>query len=319
MKRVFLSAFLLAAVFGVPQASATTLVAAGNIHAEQPDVPGASSKRTKAGKTTFDAKYRKVYALLQNDAELRGKIKTVARAYGIDPIHVVGAIVGEHTYNVDAYDRMQTYYVKAVSYLSSKFNFSYGGEEVTDFVKRPQFSECAAKSDSYDLWECRETVWNQSFRGKTVGGTSFPDDRFSATFFQPFYAGQTFGIGQLNPLTALQMSDLVHKVSRLPKLDAADPNSVYKTIMDPDLTLPYVAATVKTSIEAYKNIAGFDISGNPGLTATLYNVGNPEARAHALKAENDRRAAAGEPAKMPEENYYGWLVNDKLTELEALF
>lgn len=319
MKRVFLSAFLLAAVFGVPQASATTLVAAGNVHAEQPDVPGASSKRTKAGKTTFDVKYRKVYALLQNDAELRGKIKTVARAYGIDPIHVVGAIVGEHTYNVDAYDRMQTYYVKAVSYLSSKFSFSYGGEEVTDFIKRPQFAECAAKSDSYDLWECREAVWNQSFRGKTVDGTSFPNDRFSATFFQPFYAGQTFGIGQLNPLTALQMSDLVHKVSRLPKLDAADPNSVYKTIMDPDLTLPYIAATVKTSIDAYKNIAGFDISGNPGLTATLYNVGNPEARAHALKAENDRRAAAGEPAKMPEENYYGWLVNDKLAELEALF
>ena len=38
-----------------------------------------------------------------------------------------------------------------------------------------------------------------------------------------------------------------------------------------------------------------------------------------LKAENDRRRAAGEPEKLPEENYYGWLVNDKLTELKALF
>ncbi|TGP13164.1 DUF1402 family protein, partial [Mesorhizobium sp. M1D.F.Ca.ET.234.01.1.1] len=92
-------------------------------------------------------------------------------------------------------------------------------------------------------------------------------------FFQPYYAGQTFGLGQLNPLTALQMSDLVHKVSGLPKLDVSDPNSVYKTIMDPDLTLPYVAATIRKSIDAYKSIAGFDISGNPGLTATLYNVG----------------------------------------------
>ena len=60
--------------------------------------------------------------------------------------------------------------------------------------------------------------------------------------------------------------------------------------MDPDLTLPYVAATLKKSIDAYKSIAGFDISQNPGLTATLYNVGNPEARAYALKAENDERA-----------------------------
>lgn len=319
MKTKFLTALLLAAVFGVPQASATTVVAAGNVHAEQPQVPGASSKRTKAGKTTFDAKYRKVYALLQNDPELRAKITSVARDYGIDPLHVVGAIVGEHTYNVDAYDRLQTYYVKAVSYLTSSLRFAYAGEDIGDFIKRPQFSECAGKSDSYDLWECRETVWNHSFRGKTVDGRSFPNDRFSATFFQPFYAGQTFGIGQLNPLTALQMSDLVHKVSRLPKLDESDPNAVYKTIMDPDLTLPYVAATLKTSIDAYRQIAGFDISGNPGLTSTLYNVGNPEARAHVLKAENDRRRAAGEPEKLPEENYYGWLVNDKLSELKALF
>ncbi|GAA4124633.1 DUF1402 family protein [Aminobacter aganoensis] len=320
MKRAFLTAFLLAAAFSTPQASAaTTVVAAGNVHAEQPDVPGASSKRTRAGKTTFDAKYRKVYALLQNDDELRGKIKSVARAYGIDPMHIVGAIVGEHTYNVDAYDRLQTYYVKAVSYLSSKLRFAYEGEDISDFIKRPEFAECAGKSGSYDLWECRERVWNQDFRGKSVGGTSFPNDRFSATFFQPFYAGQTFGIGQLNPLTALQMSDMVNKVSRLPKLDESDPNAVYKTIMDPDLTLPYVAATLKTSIDAYKSIAGFDISGNPGLTATLYNVGSPEARAYALKAENDRRQGAGEEPKVPEENYYGWLVNDRLDELKALF
>lgn len=313
---VILGLTLAAAMFG---AQAATLVPPGNRNAEQPDIPGASSRRTQATNTTFQAKYRKVYALLQNDAELRGKIKKAAAAYGIDPLHIVGAIVGEHTYNVDAYDRLQTYYVKAISYLSSKLSFAYDGEDITDFVQRPQFQKCAGKSDSYDLWECREQVWNRSFRGKSVGGTSFPNDRFGATFFQPYYAGQTFGLGQLNPLTALQMSDLVHQVSGLPKLDVGDPNGVYKTIMDPDLTLPYVAATVKKSIDAYKSIAGFDISDNPGITATLYNVGNPEQRAYALRAENDKRRAAGEPQKLPEENYYGWLVNDKLPELKALF
>jgi hypothetical protein len=300
-------------------AEAATLVPAGNRNAEQPDIPGASSRRTQATNTTFQAKYRKVYALLQKDSELRGKIRKAAAAYGIDPMHIVGAIVGEHTYNVDAYDRLQTYYVKAISYLSSKLSFAYDGEDITDFVQRPEFGKCTGISDSYDLWECREQVWNRSFRGHTVGGESFPNDRFGATFFQPFYAGQTFGLGQLNPLTALQMSDLVHQVSGLPKLDVSDPNSVYKTIMDPDLTLPYVAATIRKSIDAYRTIAGFDISGNPGLTATLYNVGNPEQRAYALKAENDKRRAAGEQVKLPEENYYGWLVNDKLDELRALF
>jgi hypothetical protein len=291
----------------------------GNRNAQQPDIPGASSRRTQATNTTFQAKYRKVYALLKNDAKLRGKIKQAASAYGIDPMHIVGAIVGEHTYNVDAYDRLQTYYVKAISYLSSKLTFAYGGESITTFVQRPEFANCAGQSGSYNLWECREQVWNRAFRGKTVGGTSFPNDRFGATFFQPYYAGQTFGLGQLNPLTALQMSDLVHKVSGLPKLDVSDPNAVYKTIMDPDLTLSYVAATLKKSIDSYKSIAGFDISGNPGISSTLYNIGNPEQRAYALKAENERRQAAGEPQKLPEENYYGWLVNDKLLELRALF
>src|SRR5690606_540851 len=227
---------------------AAVLVPPGNRNAVQPAIPGASVNRTQATNTTFQAKYRKVYALLKNDGRLRAKIKETAAAYAIDPIHIVGAIVGEHTYNVDAYDRLQTYYVKAVSYFESSFTFSHGGETIAQFVERPEFARCAKISESYKLWTCREAVWNSEFRGKTVGGKAFPANRFSAVFFQPFYAGQTFGIGQLNPLTALQMSDLVNKVSGLPKLSADKPQQVYKTIMDPDLTLAYMAATLKKSI-----------------------------------------------------------------------
>jgi hypothetical protein len=314
--RILLAAFFLAG--SSTFASATTLVPPGNRSVEQPGVPGGSSKRTKAGKTSFEAKYRKVYALLKTDRALHKKIVEVANDYGIDPIHIAGAIVGEHTYNVDAYDRLQTYYVKAVAYLKANLSFTYEGEEVDDFVKRPQFSECTA-ADSYSLWTCRERVWNGSFRGKIVNGTAFPDNRFAAVFFQPYYAGQTFGLGQLSPLTALQMSDLVHQVSGLPQLDAANPNQVYETIMDPDLTLNYVAAALKKSIDAYAEIAGFDISQNPGITATLYNIGNPDARAYALKRDNEERAARDEAPRFPEENYYGWLVNEKLPELQALF
>jgi hypothetical protein len=56
-------------------------------------------------------------------------------------------------------------------------------------------------------------VGETAFRGRTVGGERFPTDRFSAVFFQPFYAGQTFGLGQLNPLTAREMTDMVHRIS----------------------------------------------------------------------------------------------------------
>lgn len=313
--RLFLSILL----FSVANAEAETLVPPGNRYEEQPAIPGASASRTQALKTTYEAKYRKVYKLLASDPELRSKIVAVSRQYGIDPIHMAGAIVGEHTYNVDAYDRLQTYYLKAVSYLSSGFSFAYEGEDIDTFIQRPEFAQCGDGAGSYAAWTCREKVWNAKFRGKTVAGAAFPNKRFSQTFFQPFYAGQTFGIGQLNPLTALQMSDLVNKVSGLPKLTHRKPQEVYQTIMDPDLTLPYVAATLKKSIDAYNNIAGFDISQNPGVTATLYNVGDPEGRARALKAENDGRVAKGLEARLPEENYYGWLVNDKFAELRSLF
>lgn len=292
---------------------AVTKVPPGNRNAEQPAIPGASVRRTKAGKTTFDLKYEKVRDLLATDRELVSKIKKTAAQYGIDPIHMVGAIVGEHTYNVDAYDRLQSYYVKAASYAGNMFDFSYKGEKVADFVARPEFARCAEFSDSYSLWTCRDDVWRSTFQGKSVGGRSYPDNRFSAVFFQPFYAGQTFGLGQINPLTALMLSDLVHETSGYPKLDEKDAVKVYQAIMQPDISLAFMAAALRKSIDDYRKYAGMDISENPGVTATLFNVGDSQRRAKALGRKN-----AGGGQVWPEENYYGWLINDKLKELEAL-
>lgn len=305
----------LIAVFGFAAVSilpgkAVTLVPEGNRHAEQPAVPGASKRRTKAGKSTFDLKYAKVVRLLARDKKLISKIKSTASQYNIAPIHMVGALVGEHTYNVDAYDRLQSYYVKAAAYSGDKFRFAYEGQTVEDLIAMPQFADCDGKSGSYETWTCRERVWSTSFRGKTVNGISYPENRFSSVFFQPFFAGQTFGLGQINPLTALELSDLVSKVSGYPRLDASDAGAVYGAIMDPDKSLAYMAASIRMSIDEYRKIAGVDISRNPGITATLYNVGNPRERAHELKARG-----AG---TLPEENYYGWLINDKLAELESL-
>lgn len=312
VRRLTLALFISLACMATSAVAAQ--VPAGNRHVEQPAIPGASAKRTKAGKTTFDLKYDKVIELLATDRQLMSKIKKTAADYGIDPIHIVGAIVGEHTYNVDAYDRLQSYYVKAASYAGNSFNFSYKDESIKQFVARPEFAECGNLSDSYLLWTCRETVWEKSFRGKTVAGKSYPNNRFSAVFFQPFYAGQTFGLGQINPLTALMMSDMVAAKSRYPRLDENDAAGVYKAIMEPDISLAYMAAVLRKSIDDYRSIAGMDISQNPGLTATLFNVGSSLQRARTLAHKN---AGSAEPV-WPEENYYGWLVNDRLDELKAL-
>ena len=313
---LLLCVFWSSAILEAAQAATAPIpVPPGNRNAKQPAVPGGSKIRTRATNGSFEGKYQKIRNHLARDKKLARKIKKAAAKYKIDPVHIVGALVGEHTYNVDALDRIQTYYVKAMSYLGTNISFEYDGEHVTKFVQRPEFASCSAFKNDYDLWSCRERIWNVKFRGKSVSGKNWPNKRFGQLFFQPLYAGQTFGLGQLNPLTALSVSDMVKKTSRLPKLSAKKAPKVYKAIMDPDSTLHYMAAIIRTSIDSYIRIAGFDISKNPGITATLYNLGDVKHRARSLRDKNKKRKASGKGPIYPQENYYGWLVNDKMSDL----
>src|SRR5579872_4660581 len=123
---------LLAAVFcggallgEAAHASSLIVVPPGNRSETQPTIPDASATRTRAFKTTYAEKYEKIVALLKREKKLVTHIKQVAAAYDIDPIHIVGALVGEHTYNVTAVGSVQTYYVKALSYSGLDFAFRY--------------------------------------------------------------------------------------------------------------------------------------------------------------------------------------------------
>ncbi|MFK7901635.1 MAG: DUF1402 family protein [Nitratireductor sp.] len=286
---------------------------AGNRNKRQPKIPGGSAKRTKEAKTSFENKYNKIRDLIKSDKKLQTAIKKSSKKFDIEPIHIIGALVGEHTYNVDALDRIQTYLVKAASYFDSAISFQYDGEHVLKFVKRKEFEKCKELKDSYQLWDCREEVWVAKFYGKEVDGKKWPKNRFGAVFFQPLYAGQTFGLGQINPLTALRVNDLVKKKARGASLSANKAPQVYKVIMNPTTSIDYIAAVLKTSIDAYRQVANVDISSNPGVTATLYNLGDVYDRAAALAKKRKRSSKV-----WPKENYYGWLVNDKLDELSTL-
>ncbi len=294
-------------------AQQVTVVPPGNRSAEQPEIPRASAIRTKASYTTYDEKFQKTVDLLNSEPALLGKIKKAAAAYGIDPIHIVGAIVGEHTFNVSAVDRLQTYYIKAISYAELDIKFSYDGVSLKTFLQRPEFRSCETLATMSEQWSCRDTVWDESFRGKVVDGVSYEGISFQRAFFQPFYAGQTFGLGQISPLTALQVTDLVNRTSGLPKLSADRPKDIYRDVMDPDRSIIYIAAILRDSIDAYRE-KGFDISGNPGITATLYNVGQPRRRAERLRTAVD----AGAKKLLPVENYYGWLINERLDVLKSI-
>jgi hypothetical protein len=282
-----------------PSAAAGSIVVAADNHGkEQPRVAAGSLSRTRETGGSFEGKYKRVIAMLVRDRALVGKIKRVAAIYGVDPIHMLGAIVAEHTYNVDSFDTAQGYVVKAAAYLGTDLSFAYKGVSITEFVARPEFDGCKPASSDYDRWNCREQVWKSTFMGKTVDGVRYPNDRFVRVFFQPLYAGQTFGLGQLSPLTALMVSDVVAAKGGLPKLDPAAAPAIYHAIMDPDSSLHYMAAIIRVSIDAYR-AAGFDISKTPGA---------------ALARQNKR----GGKVVYPQENYFGWFVNEKRTELEAL-
>lgn len=312
---------LLALTTAFPAAAANVVVVPpGNRSATQPDISHSSVARTAETGGDFETKYQAIHDRLAAEPKLLAKIESVAAVYGIDPVHIVGAIVGEHTYNVDVLDNLQSYYVKALSYLNEgSLKFAYQGETIDVFVARPEFEECADGETDYDVWSCRDRIWRTAFRGQTVDGIAYPDDRFEKVFFQPFFAGQTFGLGQLNPLAALMVSDVVHEKGKLPVLDMRRAPEVYRAVMDPDMTLHYMAATIANDIAVYRDVASVDISGNPGITATLYNVGQAAERAGILATANKKRRAAGQAPLMPQENYYGWLVNDRIAELEALF
>jgi hypothetical protein len=305
-----------------PAASqAGVIVVPPDYHAkEQPRVYAGSYVLTVIHDTGgFKEKYAKIYGLLSRDKTLIGKIKKAAATYGIDPIHIIGAIIGEHTYNIDTYDTLQTYYVKALEYVSDKsLVFQYKGETAAKLFQRPQFARCAGMKSNYELWDCRETVWNTVFFGKIVDGRLYPHDRLHRVFFAPMYSGQTFGIGQISPVAALMVTDLTHAKSGLPLLSIDDAPQVYQQILNPDTSILYIAAEIRMSIDMYRSIAGFDISKNPGITATLYNLGDSATRARQLKAINDDRKAKGQPPMYPQENFYGWFVNEKIDDLRKL-
>ncbi|AEV38902.1 protein containing DUF1402 [Pseudovibrio sp. FO-BEG1] len=294
-------------------ANVPLIVPAGNRLKIQPTIPTASATRTKAFNRTYEKKFQRILTVLKRENRLIRNIKKVATLYNIDPVHILGAIVGEHTYNYDSLDSAQGYYMKALQYARIPISFQYDGEKVWSFVERPQFNNCRREETSNSRWRCYELIWNTRFMGRRVGGIRYPREPFHRAFFRPMFAGQSFGLGQITPLTALKMNDMVNSISGLPRLSSKDASGLYKTVMDPNKSIHYTAAVLRDAINAYKQVANVDISENPGITSTLYNLGNPWERA--ISYRNKRRIR---PAHLPRENYYGWLINERIEELRAI-
>lgn len=95
-----------------------------------------------------------------------------------------------------------------------------------------------------------------------------------------------------------------------------------KQVLDAVTSVPgnleYAAALLAEARAAYRDLAGFDIAGNPGVLATLYQLGAPAVRARRLAEDNEARRARGERIQPPQVNAYGAFVNRHAGEIATI-
>jgi Protein of unknown function (DUF1402) len=319
-KKIILAAMMIFGLGASAHAETFLVVPPGNTLAEMPPVPEKSLNRYVAD--LLDAKlsdnplpfYLSRYEIIKKklfknyetkNFSLKKEILLAASLYKIDPIHIFSAIVGEHVFNVDMKDNLQEYALKLKiwqTYWNNKHPFA-------EIIDCPEMQICKPIESEAMKWDCYGFQWEKVFRNKMACGKKNPDAGLIKTFFDPTAAGKTYGLGQMGPVKILSLTDLVHRVSGMPLLSVNEIDAVYAATLNPAITVHYIAAAIANSIEVYKRETQIDISQNPGLTATLYNLGNDRARAMQIAKTNKQNAAAGKPAVLPQVNYYGWFVN----------
>jgi len=281
------------------QGSEAILVPAGNFNSEQ---------------RSYDSSKYSAAVKIVSKAENICNIKVAAEIYKLDPVSIMGAIIGEHTFNVNIWDQGQEAYI----YMRRMWTvrFSENGLDLADVIKEPRYRQCESTTDNnYDLWECYEDVWKSDRRNGRRGSER---SSIKWTFFNPMGAGYTYGLGQMGPERALRVTDLVNKVSHIPMVSVDDPDKLYDAILNPKTTIHYIAASNRIAIDTYRKIANFDISQNVGIIATLYNLGKEQDKATELRQKNLKSSVSG-VGYYPEVNYYGWFVNSKEDELRAIY
>lgn len=279
----------------------------GNRFANSPPIPTTTWQRFSRTLSTPEHSFQTTLNIFARN-RFGQELKRVAPLYGVDPLLVLGAIIGEHTFNTGVADWAQGVYMGMVSGWVSAFQSN--NVNLARLIEQPHFARCQGLGSEYRRWECIQEVWNAHYRGRN----GFPQQTMRMAFFNPVRAGHTFGVGQLDPLRALMVADLVSQ-NGLPRISVDNPTGLYTALLDERQGIHYICANVAMIVLAYREIAKMDISGNVGVVATLYNLGNERLRAGELFRENSRRLGSGLPIKFPEENYYGWFVNTKEREL----
>jgi hypothetical protein len=295
------------------------VVPPGNRNVQMPAVPASSNPIKRLvednSATQILIKHRNVAATLRR-LNMQQIVPRVAERFGLPPELVLGALWGEHVFNTPLLASAQDYAAMAARWVKRQADGDY---LVLRLLSFNEFSRCHQLQWQFQRWDCVVEVWQSRFRGRNMYQQQWADRPFFLEFFNPYLVGTTYGVGQVGPLSALRVTDIVNRFApELPAMDLRTPedmDEVYKTILSPEKVVHYVAAMVWLSVESYKTVANFDIRGNPGVVATLYNLGGEYRRATELYRGNVNRLRGGQMAIYPEENFYGWWINDRIEDL----
>lgn len=277
----------------------------GNRFATTPPYSNTVQKKIERTGVTPEQKFANAIRILKKN-KIVSYLDRIAPLYGVTPLQVLASITGEHTFNTDLADDIQAGYMSMIKGWIG--NFNSGSIKLDVLLREPPFQVCDQQyRTSYGRWNCYVVVWDKSYRGRN----GYSSSNLNNTFFNPYFAGHTFGIGQLDPMRALMVADMVARVRGRPPITVDNPESVYTAILDTESNIHYGSANVAAIIDTYKRVAHFDISKNIGVIATLYNLGAEGRRAHELYTKNMQRANAGQKLEWPVENFYGWKMNEK--------
>lgn len=259
----------------------------------------------------INSRYAEALLTIAKTPNAVAEIRRAGPMYGIDPILILGSIVGEHIYNTKAYIMGQDLIMRMAKGWTEKFEAK--GVVLQDLLAQAPFKNCDSfkTSSPAQYWDCVNLVYEKNYRGRPEFGTY----SLKYTFFDPIASGLTYGLGQLDPIRALMVTDRVNRVSGFPLISIDNPKGIYDAILNPASSVHFVAANIVLSIEIYRTLAGFDISQNVGVVATLYNLGQERKFASERYKENLKALAAGQPTSIPVESYYGFIINEKEQDL----
>lgn len=250
---------------------------------------------TKFARTIGEGKIPDIMKRLREEGIL-DEVQRMSEAFDIHPLHILGPIVGENTFNGSIDSTIQDSMLSLLTEndyqkMSKRMDYVTNNEDTKKCLSLP--------IRNYWKWRCILVNSNALRSGSNRD--------FAFWFYSRSKKGQgTFGIGQAQPYLLWGFNDIVRKKLEevgveVKNYQINDLKTAFRHTQDDQLMVAYIAAMTRQAIDTYKMIGKVDISNNPGLTTTLYNLGDFNRRAFLFK-ESGR--------ENPSVNYMGWFVNE---------